>query len=434
MNDIAWYEDPQFKNLFIKASSNAMRGFHSPITTPKTVFTGTNSLIDFINHLGAFLGDDEKRVLIVVDKDLRKYGEKVSKLLMAMKGIDSMIYDNVQPDVPKNTVLEGAKICDEYDPKVLIAVGGGSAMDTGKLILLLHEKPNVNLNALMAPSYLGLRKKIHWLVAIPTTSGTGAETTFIAVVTDTDRNPPKKTEVVLYELCPDFAVLIPDFVKSMPRYLTMGTGMDALAHAMGSYMLTMSNVFTDMCNEKAIELILKYLPRACQNGNDMEAREKMQLAAYFAGMGFGNVSAGIEHSLGHSLGSIFHVHHGVCVGLFLCASVAYQSKVTRRYETLARIFKTPIENRKREDVVRDLLSSIQEFMKSIKFPLSIRELKNPPIKKEDYLSSIDQLVDFAFNDYCTLSSSRKIDKPQYKRIFEICYENDIDDLMELYKL
>ncbi len=430
--DIVWYENPEIKGLFIKAASNAMRGYHAPITSPKTTFTGTNSLTDFINHLGAFLKDGEKRVLIVVDKDLRKFGEKVAERLATLRGIDSRLFDNVLPDVPKYTVSEGVEICKEYDPKVIISVGGGSAIDTSKMILLYYERPEINLNNLMAPSYLGLRKKVHWLVAIPTTSGTGAETTFIAVVSDTDRDPPKKTEVVLYELCPDFAVLVPEFVKTMPPYLTMGTGIDALAHAMGSYVLTMSTDFSDMCNLKAIELILKYLPRSVKRGNDMEAREKMQLAAYIAGLGFGNVSGGIEHSMGHSFGALFHVHHGVCVGLFLCASIAYQSKVTNRFLDLARLFSVNTEGRKRNEILKELLEKLREFMRSAKCPISIRELEQPEISKEDYLTNIDQMVEFAFNDYCTLSSSRKIDPPQYRKIFLMSYDNKIEDLMELY--
>jgi alcohol dehydrogenase class IV len=429
--DIAWYESPALKDRYIKASSNAFRGYHSPIISPKTTFVGTNSLNDFINHIAAFLSDDEKRVLIVVDKNLRRLGERVANRL-TQRNIDSKFYDNVLPDVPKYTIDEGADICEEYDPKVILAVGGGSAMDTAKLILLFYEKPEININNMSAPYYAGLRKKVKILAAIPTTSGTGAETTFIAVVTDTDRDPPKKTEVVLYEFCPDFVVLHPDFVKTMPPNLTMGTGMDALTHSMGSYMLTMSTIFTDMHNLKAIELILDYLPRSVKRGNDMEAREKMQMAAYIAGIGFGNISGGIEHSLGHSFGALFHVHHGVCVGVFLCASIAFQAKVTNRFFDLAKLFKINAGNRPREEILKDLLVSLRKFMREVNCPLSIQEIENPKISKEEYLAQMDQMVDFAFNDYCTLSSTRRISQSQYRKILEIGYENELEDLMNLY--
>jgi alcohol dehydrogenase class IV len=430
--DIAWYENDMLKGIYIKAGSNAFRGYHSPIVSPKTTFVGTNSLNDFINHIGAYLADDEKRVLIVVDKDLLKFGERVASRLR-QRNIDSMLYDNVLPDAPRHTLLEGAKVCVEYDPKVILAVGGGSAMDTAKLILLFYEKPEININNMNAPYYAGLRKNVKVLAAIPTTSGTGAETTFIAVVTDTDRDPPKKTEVVLYEFCPDFVVLHPDFVKTMPPSLTTGTGMDALAHSMGSYMLTMSTIFTDMHNLKAIELILEYLPRSVKRGNDMEAREKMQMAAYIAGIGFGNTSGGIEHSLGHSFGAIFHVHHGVCVGLFLCASIAFQAKVTNRFFDLAKLFKIDVENRPREEILNELLVNLRNFMRTVNFPLSIQEIDSPKISKDEYIQQLDQMADFAFNDYCTLSSTRKINKSQYRKILEIGYENKLDDLMSLFE-
>ncbi|KKN13241.1 hypothetical protein LCGC14_1008320 [marine sediment metagenome] len=430
--DITWYENEFLKDKYIKAGSNAFRGYHSPIVSPKTTFVGTNSLNDFINHIGAYLLDNEKRVLIVVDKDLRKFGDRVSNRLRSQRNIDSKFFDNVLPDVPKYTVLEGAKICEVYDPKVILAIGGGSAIDTAKLILLFYEQPDININNMIAPYYAGLRKKVKLLAAIPTTSGTGAETTFIAVVTDTDRDPPKKTEVILYEFCPDFVVLHPDFVKTMPPNLTTGTGVDALAHSMGSYMLTMSTLFTDMHNLKAIELILKYLPRSVKRGNDMEAREKMQMAAYIAGIGFGNISAGIEHSLGHSFGALFHVHHGICVGLFLCASIAFQAKVTNRFFDLAKLFGIEIQNQERDEIVKALLVSLRNFMREVNCPLSIQELDNPNISKEEYIKQMDQMVEFAFNDYCTLSSTRRINRPQYRKILEIAYENKLEDLMDLF--
>jgi hypothetical protein len=424
----AWYEDEKLKSLYVKAQSNAFRGYTAPVISPKTTWIGTNSLTDFINHLGAYLDEDEKRVLIVVDKDLRRMGEKVADKMRKMKQIDSKIFDQVYPEVPKYSIKDGVKACEEYEPKVIIAVGGGSTIDTAKMIFLLYEQPNINFNTMMAPSFLGLRKKVHLFVAIPTTSGTGSEATFVSVVTDTDRYPPKKTSVVLYELCPDFVVLHPDFVKGMPPWLTTGTGMDAMAHAMGTYMIIMSSFYNDMHNRKAIELILKYLPRAVKRGNDMEAREKMQIAAWLATSSI----AGIEHGFGQSFGAIFHVHHGICVALFLCASIAYQSKVTNRFLDLAKLFKVKRSGIQKDEILKELLEKLQKFMKKIECPLSIEDLKDPSISYEEYTTKMDYLIEYAFNDYCTLSSTRPLDKKSIKKIFEIAYENKIEDLMELY--
>jgi len=431
--DRAWYEDPAIKNLYIKASSNAMRSYHAPIITPKTTFIGTNSMIDLINYLGAYLTPEEQRVLIIVDRDLRKFGTKVSDMLMNLRGIESKIFDEVLPEAPRSSVMKGVGICEEYDPKVIIALGGGSAMDTAKMVMLLYEKPTLNLNSVMAPTYAGLRKKVFLLIAIPTTSGTGSEATYTAVLSDTDRVPTKKTSVPLYELCPDLVVLHTDFVETMPPYLTMGTGMDALAHSMGAYVMTASNEYTDIHNLKAIELILKYLPRAVKRGNDIEARKKMQLAAYIAGIGFINTAgAGIEHSLGHSFGGIFHVHHGVSVGIFTPASIAYQSKVTERFKGLAEIFNIKRKGKERDQILKELLEKVTIFMRDVQCPASIKELNKPKVSYEDYMSNMEQMVEYAFNDFPTLSSSRKLDPPQIRKIYEVAYENKIENLMELF--
>jgi alcohol dehydrogenase class IV len=430
MSDRMWFEDD--REFWVKSAGSASRGMHSAIVNPHITFTGTNSLLDFINLMSYKIGNEDKRVLIVVDKDLRKYAEQIADVLVNKKRIDCKIFDNVLPDAPKSTVMEGVQICSDFQPKAIVAIGGGSALDTAKLIFLLYEQPKVNLNYLIPAVLLGLREKIKFLVAIPTTSGTGAEVSFNCVMLDDERNPPKKISVTSYELCPDYVVLYEPFVQSMPKFLTMGTGMDAFAHAAGAYVLTMSNEYTDMHNLKAIELILKYLPRAVKRGDDMESRRKMQLAAYIAGTGFINVSAGIEHSLGHSFGGLFHVHHGVSVGLFICASIAYQSKITNRFIDIAKLFEIETENRKRDEILRGLLEGIQDFMRSVECPTSIAELKRPEINREDYISKLDIMSDYAYLDVPTLFSSRGLDKRQIKRLFRISYDNKVDDLMELF--
>jgi len=409
-----------------------MRGYHAPIVNPKITFTGTNSFIDFANFIGSYFGQEDKRLLIVVDKELRQIGERTGNRLSEMKGFKFKIFDNVLSDAPKNTLMEGVKICEEFQPKAIVAIGGGSTMDTAKGIFLLYEKPQINLNNLIIPSYLGLRKKIDLLIAIPTTSGTGSEATTTSVITDTDRNPPKKTTVTLYELCPDIAVLHYDYVKTMSPNLTAGTGMDALSHAMGAYMLTMSNIYTDMHNLKAIELILEYLPRAVKRGNDMEAREKMLLAAYIAGVGFSNVVTSFDHGLGHSFGAIFHVHHGVAVGIFLPTAIAFQAKVSNRFIDIAQLFGVDVKEKKKGMILKELLENLRDFVCSFGFPVSVRELKHPMINYEQYMKELDQMVKYAYKDVTRLFSTRRLTISQVTRLFEVGYENKIEDLLNLY--
>lgn len=428
----AWYEDPAVEYLYLASSTKNMRGYHAPIVNPKITFTGTNSFIDFANFIGSYFKPDDKRLLIVVDKDLRHMGEKSGNKLLEMKGFEFKIFDDILSDAPKNTLMKGVKICQEFQPKAIIAIGGGSTMDTAKGIFLLYEKPNVNLNNLIIPSYLGLRKKIDLLIAIPTTSGTGSEATTTSVITDTDRDPPKKTAVTLYELCPDIAVLHYDFVKSMPSELTAGTGMDALSHALGAYMLTMSNVYTDMHNLKAIELILEYLPRAVKRGNDMEAREKMLLAAYIAGVGFSNVVTSFDHGLGHSFGAIFHVHHGAAVGIFLPTAIAFQAKNSNRFIDIAQLFDVDIREKPKHIILKELLGNLRRFVQSIGFPTSVKELEKPQISYEKYSKEIDQMVKYAYKDVTRLFSARRVTMSQVRRLFEVGYENKIENLLDLY--
>ena len=430
--EFAWYEDPAVEYLYLASSTKNMRGYHAPIVSPKITFTGTNSFIDFANFIGSYFGAEDKRLLIVVDKELRKKGEDVGTRLAEMKGFQIQIFDNVLPDAPKYTLMEGVKICEEFQPKAIIAVGGGSTIDTAKGVFLLYEKPQVNLNNLMIPTYLGLRKKINLLIAIPTTSGTGSEATTTTVITDTDRKPPKKTAVTLYELCPDIAVLHYDFVKSMPPELTAGTGMDALSHALGAYMLTMSNIYTDMHNLKATELILEFLPRSVKRANDMEAREKMLLAAYIAGVGFSNMVTNFEHGLGHSFGAIFHIHHGVAVGIFLPAAIAFQAKVSKRFIDIAALFGVDINEKEDDKILRELLEKILEFVHSFDFPISVKELKNPELSYEEYMKEMDQLVKYAYKDVTRLFSTRRLTLSQVQRLFEVGFENKIEDLMDLF--
>ena len=163
----------------------------------------------------------------------------------------------------------------------------------------------------------------------------------------------------------------------MPPFLTMATGLDALAHAVGCYISNYGTPYIDALTSTAIKEILKYLPRAYKYGaKDIEARDHMQMASLMAGIGFGNTVAGIEHSLGHSFGKVFNIHHGLCVGLFLPYSVAFQAKVTDNWKLLCPIFNIKIENKNREDILNEFLQALKDFLYSIDAPTCIKDLKD----------------------------------------------------------
>jgi alcohol dehydrogenase class IV len=334
----------------------------------------------------------------------------------------------VEPEGPLYTVEKGVEVCEEFKPTVLIAIGGGSVMDTTKAIMIKYEKPETNLYRLLGFGGLGLRKKVKYLIAIPTTSGTGSEVTNVAMLTDMDRDPPKKLAVAHSEIIPDVAILHTDFVKDMPPFLTMASGLDALAHAVGAYVSAWGGPLFDAINIGAIKEVLKYLPRAYKYGSrDLEAREKMQLAALMAGIGFSNTKAGIDHGLGHSLGKVFRIHHGFSVGLFLPYTVAYTAKISDRWIDLCPVFGIESKGKEKKVLLTELLQTIKNFINSLDGAVYIKEIKNPTISKEEYMDKIDLLVRYAESDVVDLLAPRYMHKEMYKKMFEYAWDGkDID--------
>jgi alcohol dehydrogenase class IV len=374
------------------------------------------------------LDKPERRALIITDSFTQKFVKKVTDYLDLIE-MEYRVWSGAKPEVPIDTIYEGVKVCEEFKPQVLFALGGGSVIDTTKMVMVKYEKPEVNLMMIL-PYFgsLGLRKKMKFFIAIPTTSGTGSEVTQVAVITDTDRDPPKKLEVIADELCADITILYTDFVKDMPPFLTMATGLDAFSHAIGSFVSNWGSPYIDAMNSTAIKEIVKFLPRAYKYGaKDIEARDHMQMASLMAGIGFGNTVPGIDHSLGHSFGKIFGVHHGLSVGLFSPISIDFQVKVTDRWKLLLPIFNIEIENKSRDELYKEFLQSVKDFILSLDAPICVKDLKDPVINKEEYFSKLDLLAEYADDDAVSLTSFRTVNRKLYKKIFEYAWDGrDID--------
>lgn len=423
----AWYETQMIKNSMAALGGRAVRGVMSNYFSSR-IYTGKLGLIQITNFLEAMLEPEERRALLITDDFTERFAKKITDLLELI-GFEWKIWSGVIPEVPIYTIEEGAKVCEEFKPRIIFGIGGGSVMDTVKMVLIKYEKPEENL-LMIIPFFgsLGLRKKIKYWIAVPTTSGTGSEVTQAAVITDTDRDPPKKIEVLSDELFSDITLLDPDFVKDMPPFLTMATGLDAFAHAVGAYVSNWGSPFIDAMNKAAIEETIKYLPRAYKYGaRDLEARSGMQMASLMAGIGFGNTVTGIDHSLGHSFGKIFGVHHGLSVGLFLPYSIGFQNSVTDRWMDLCDIFGIKKEGRNRDELFKEFINAIKEFIRSLNGPTCIKEIKKPEINKEQYFAKLNLLAEYADNDAVTLTSFRPITKELYKKIYEYAWDGrDID--------
>jgi alcohol dehydrogenase class IV len=391
------------------------------------VFYGLTSLNQIRSFLEPKLEKEERKVLIITDDFTEKFADKVIEVLNPM-GAESKVWSGVEPEGPLYTIEEAVKICEGYKPTVFIAIGGGSVMDSAKAIMLKYENPKLDLRRFSPFMSLGLRKKVKYLIAVPTTSGTGSEATGAAMLTDMNRDPPKKIAVAHAELLPDVAILHTDFVKDMPPFLTMASGLDALAHALGTYVSSWGGPITDALNIGAIKEILKYLPRAYKYGSkDIEARAKMQLATIMAGMGFANSRVGLDHGLGHSMGKVLMLHHGFCVGLFLPYTVGYTAKISERWKDLCPIFGVESKGKEKKELLTDLLQAIKNFIHSIDGAVCVKEIKNPTITKEEYIEKMDLLINYAETDAVDLLAPRYMNREIYKKIFEYAWDGrDID--------
>jgi alcohol dehydrogenase class IV len=301
-----------------------------------------------------------------------------------------------------------------------MAVGGGSVMDLAKGAWILYERPDLEDLGMISPlDKLNLRQKAI-LVAVPTTAGTGSESTGAAVFHDTSVN--RKIPVSHDELVPDVAILSPEFTLSMPPELTAGTGLDVLAHAMDAVIAPSGNDYTEPLALRAIEMVFRWLPKAYKTGDDRESRFRMILAANIAGIAFGMSGCHITHSLGHSLGSVFHMHHGLSVGFFIPHSFQFCAKVTDKHLLICKALNIPAGNA--EQGLIDLVAKVRKLLTELNVPL---KLKDFGIAKEDFEAKLPKLVEYAFGDISCYLSPRPITIGQCEQIMRYAYEGkDID--------
>lgn len=367
------------------------------------------------------------RALIITDEMMVKLGyvEKVLYHLRKRDGrsyVHSEIFDRVQPDPTVDTVMEGFAAAEVFKPDVIIALGGGSAIDAAKAIWLFYEHPGTNFEDLRM-KFMDIRKRVFKypplgnkakLVAIPTTSGTGSEVTSFTVITD----PEKETKYPLadYELTPDVAIIDPEFVQSVPPKVTADTGMDVLTHAIEAYVSVMASDYTDALAMKAIQLVFEFLPRVYRNGDDLIAREKMHNASCIAGMAFTNAFLGINHSLAHKLGGEFHIPHGRANAILLPHVIRYNaSRPTKftafpkyehyiadeKYAEIAKYLRLPCSTA--SEGIECLISAITELMTGLDMPLSIKDCG---VAENQFMQALDELSDKAFEDQCTTANPR----------------------------
>ena len=366
-----------------------------------------------------------ERAFIVTDPGMVQLGY-VDKILYHLrkreKHVHCEIFSEVESDPSFETVNKGVNAMNLFKPDVIIALGGGSAIDAAKGMWLFYENPEADPEGLKL-KFMDIRKRTYKfpkmgskakMVAIPTTSGTGSEVTSFAVITDKVKN--KKYPLADYELTPDVAIIDTDLVMSLPKSITADTGMDVLTHALEAYVSVMASDYTDGLSEKAVELVFKYLKEAYEHGDNKIAREKMHNASTIAGMSFTNAFLGVCHSMAHKIGAEFHLPHGRINAILLPYVVRYNStKATkfvswpkyeffiadRKYAEIAKRLGLKAETV--QEGVNSLIGKIQELNSQLNIPKSFKEAG---IDEKEFLSKVDLLADRAFEDQCTTANPR----------------------------
>ena len=397
---------------------------------PEKVYLKRGCLPVALEELKNVMG--KKRVFIVTDTFLYQNGyTKVVTDKLDEMGIVHETFFDVAPDPTLACAKEGAKLIDAFKPDCIIAVGGGSAMDAAKIMWVMYEHPEIDFLD-MAMRFMDIRKRVYtfpkmgekaYFIAVPTSAGTGSEVTPFAVITD--ETTGQKYPLADYELLPKMAIVDANLMMNAPKGLTSASGADALVHAIEAYASMMATEFTDGLAIEAIKTIFEYLPRAYENGaNDPEAREKMANAATMAGMAFANAFLGICHSMGHKLGAYHHLPHGITVSLVLDEVMRFNSAevpnkmgtfpqydhphTLRRYAEIAEALN--IGGANDYEKMENLISKIDELKERIGIKKTIREYG---IEEQDFLATLDEMSEKAFDDQCTGAN------PRYPLISEI---------------
>ncbi len=390
---------------------------------PEKVYFKKGCLPVALNELKTVLG--KKKAFIVTDQFLYKNGytkcitDKLDEL-----GIVYTVFYDVAPDPTLACAKEGAKAMNLFEPDCIIAVGGGSAMDAGKIMWVMYEHPEVDFMD-MAMRFMDIRKRIYtfpkmgekaYFIAIPTSSGTGSEVTPFAVITDEESGI--KYPLADYELLPKMAIVDADMMMNQPKGLTSASGIDALTHALEAYASIMATDYTDGLALKAMKNIFEYLPAAYENGpHDAKAREQMATASTMAGMAFANAFLGVCHSMAHKLGAYHHLPHGIANALLITDVMRFNAaEVPAKMGTFSQ-YQYPhckeryvecadflhIKGKNDDEKFENLIAAIEELKEKVGIKKTIKDYG---VDEKEFLRTLDEMTEMAFDDQCTGANPR----------------------------
>jgi alcohol dehydrogenase class IV len=370
--------------------------------SPDIVF-GEDSL-SFISSM------EMKRVAIVTDRTL--LGTDIPGRVRAAlpEGAESLVVGDVSEEPPLSEMTTHLEKIREFSPDWFVAVGGGSAMDTAKILFALYERPDLSVYDITPLVKLGLRKKSR-LMAVPTTSGTGSECTWAAVLSVEGEH--RKHELASPEILPDFAILDPSFVLSLPPEQTRNTASDAFAHAIEGYGSAWHNPFSDALAEKAFELVSQSILGVIKEPSNIELRNKVHIGASMAGLSFSNSQIGLAHALGHALGARFKTPHGMAVALFLPHVVDFNYEVSaERYDRLNHLIPEGQRGANLTDSLENMMAAMGQ----------VRNGKEAGIGEGEFRRGLDDLVQIASESTGMITNPRDSNSGDLRNLFIKAYE------------
>ena len=350
-----------------------------------------------------------KAMIVTGGNSMKKAGvlEKAQAFLKE-SGIESSVFEGVEPDPSIETVMKGAEKMKQEQPDLIVGLGGCSAIDAAKAMWGFYEHPESTLEEIIEPfSMKPLRNKAKF-VAVPSTSGTGTEVTCVSVITDREKGV--KHPLVSYELTPDVAIVDGEICASMPPDVTAHTGLDALAHNTEAYVSSLADPYTDPLVKQSIEMIFKFLPIAYREPNNLEARQAMHDASCLAGIAFTNALLGIIHAMAHQLGGMFGIPHGCANAILMPNVVRYNSDGTDKYQDLAMVLG--------KNSAEDYAADIEKLRAAVEVPASIKEYG---VTEAEWSAKLDEITKNAMNDPCVGANPRVPAEEHIRMIFECCY-------------
>ncbi len=408
------------------------------LRTPEKVYFKKGCMPVALDELGTVM--NKKKAFIVTDSFLYQNGyvKPIEEKLDQM-GIKHTCFYEVAPDPTLQCARRGVEQIRQFEPDTIIALGGGSAMDAGKIMWIMYEHPEANFED-MAMDFMDIRKRVFtfpkmgekaYFVAIPTSSGTGSEVTPFAIITDADTGV--KWPIADYALMPNMAIVDVDNMMTQPKGLTSASGIDVMTHAIEAYVSMLATDYTDGFAMKAAKLVFDYLPSAYENGaKDPIAREKMANASCLAGLAFANAFLGVNHSMAHKLGAFHHLPHGVANAVILTEVMRYNAaevptrmgtfsqydypKTLARYAELGRY--VGCTGKTDEEVFENFIARLEELKETIGIKKTIKDYG---IDEKYFLDTLDDMVEQAFNDQCTAANPRYPLMKEIKEIYLKCY-------------